>query len=389
MKHKTKEQKLSSMRYIRHNKRRVSVLIISLSLCLAIIYVTNFLIMSTKSTAKKAWLDPYERMCRIGISLDFDEKEYGDMNIDEMKEIWNKMYREFANKLDGAEDVVKAFPASATWINITPPIAQIGYHIPMIEPEYADILLDHMDAKLIDGRLPENPKEIVLDKATMLNNFFEVGMTYGEEEYTITGMLDCNLYFGYGIMEEEQRYHTIYLLTDKRVEDAAKYFSVIGREYDKENDYVIDYNYQMDDFTKYVKNEMEAATKYIYIGIFVLLFVSLFVVYTTYLRDRHNEWCLYCSIGYSRRAIYLSIIGELLFTFVTAVLIGLAVTALMVYALDIIIMKPKGIACQYFYPDKITEVVSAFVLFFGLLQIPIRYALYKIRTIDAMEDDLY
>ncbi len=388
MKQKTKEQKLSPMRYIRNNKRRVSVLIVSLSLCLAIIYVTNFLIMSTNSTCKKSWLDPYERMCKIGVTLDLDGEEYRDMNEDETNEIWKEMYREFANKLDGAEDVIKAFPASSTWIDIKPPIAQTGYHIPMIEPEYADILLDHMEAKLIEGRLPENPNELVLDKATMLNNFFEVGETYGEGEYTITGMLDCDLYFGYGIMDAKL-YNSIYILTDKRVDDATKYFPVIGREYDKENDYVMDYTTQTDDFKNYVENEMEAATKYIYIGIFVLLFISLFVVYTTYLRDRHNEWCLYCSIGYSRRSIYLSIIGELLFTFVTAVLIGLVITALLVYALDMIIMKPKGIACQYFYPDKITEVVCAFVLFFGLLQIPIRYALYKIRTIDAMEDDMY
>ena len=157
----------------------------------------------------------------------------------------------------------------------------------------------------------------------------------------------------------------------------------------KDYDYVEDYSFWMDEYDKYIKSQLVDATKYIYTGIFVILFISLFVVYTTYLRDRHNEWCLYCSIGYSRKSIYFSIMGELLFTFITAIVIGLVITGAMVFSLDMIMMKPKGISCQYFYPDKIAEILCAFVLFFGMLQIPIRYALYKIRTIDAMEDDMY
>jgi len=81
--------------------------------------------------------------------------------------------------------------------------------------------------------------------------------------------------------------------------------------------------------------------------------------------------------------------GELLFTFAAAIVAGIILTTAMVFALDAMMMKPRGIMCQYFYPDKIAEILCAFVLFFGLLQLPIRYALYKIRTIDAMEDDLY
>ena len=81
--------------------------------------------------------------------------------------------------------------------------------------------------------------------------------------------------------------------------------------------------------------------------------------------------------------------GELLFTFIGAILAGTVITTAMVFLLDALMMSQKGMMCQYFYPDKILEILCAFVLFFGLLQLPIRYALYKIRTIDAMEDDLY
>lgn len=390
MEQKTKEQKLSPMRYIRNNKRRVSVLIVSLCLCLTIIYVANFLIMSTDATARKLFLAPMERMCAIGLSyenLGITDEDLNEENLPKLKEKMNQKHIEYAKKLDGAENVVKAIPYAPANVNIKPPIAMLGYNIPLIEPEYADALLEHMGAKLIEGRLPEKPNEIVLDKASMLNNGFVVGGKKGEK-YTITGILDCDLYFGYGI-RSEQRYVGLYILTDKRVDDAEKYFEVLGLKFEKDYDYVEDYSFWMDEYDKYIKSQLVDATKYIYTGIFVILFISLFVVYTTYLRDRHNEWCLYCSIGYSRKSIYFSIMGELLFTFITAIVIGLVITGAMVFSLDMIMMKPKGISCQYFYPDKIAEILCAFVLFFGMLQIPIRYALYKIRTIDAMEDDMY
>ncbi|MBE6858180.1 MAG: ABC transporter permease [Ruminococcus sp.] len=390
MEQKTKEQKLSPMRYIRNNKRRVSVLIVSLCLCLTIIYVANFLIMSTDATARKLFIGPMERMCAIGLSyenLGITDEDLNEENLPKLKEKMNQKHIEYAKKLDSAENVVKAIPYAPANVNIKPPIAMLGYNIPLIEPEYADALLEHMGAKLIEGRLPEKPNEIVLDKASMLNNGFVVGGKKGEK-YTITGILDCDLYFGYGI-RSEQRYVGLYILTDKRVDDAEKYFEVLGLKFEKDYDYVEDYSFWMDEYDKYIKSQLVDATKYIYTGIFVILFISLFVVYTTYLRDRHNEWCLYCSIGYSRKSIYFSIMGELLFTFITAIVIGLIITGAMVFSLDMIMMKPKGISCQYFYPDKIAEILCAFVLFFGMLQIPIRYALYKIRTIDAMEDDMY
>ncbi|MBQ7009815.1 MAG: ABC transporter permease [Ruminococcus sp.] len=390
MKQNTKEQKISPMRYVRNNKRRVSVLIVSLCLCFAIIYVANFLIMSTDATARKIWVDSMENSCDIGFSLDnldVSDEDFDTMETSELIEKMNSKYKEYAKKLEEDENIIKAIPFASLNLTIKPPIGMLVYNIPMIDPENADILMKHNGAKLIEGKLPEKPYEIIIDKATMLNNNFKVGDKYNDK-FTITGMLECDIYFGYGIIPDT-RYVGLNVLTKKRIDDAKVFFSTLGLEYVEGSDFVNDYNTFYKDYEIYVVDEMQQSTKYIYIGIFVLLFVSLFVVYTTYLRDRHNEWCLYCSIGYSRRSIYLSIMGELLFTFITAILSGVIITAVMVIALDMIIMKPKGITCQYFYPDKITEILCAFVLFIGLLQIPIKYALYKIRTIDAMEDDLY
>lgn len=386
MEQKIKSQKLSPMRYIRNNKRRVSVLVVSLSLCIAIIYVVNFLVMTTDAMSRNVFLDTRKLSCVIGFTLNFEDDEYADKDNDELKKIWNDIYRENAQKLDQEENIVKAIPFYPVNIQISPPVGTLGFNLPFIDTENADVLLEHMGATLLEGHLPEKPNEIALDKATMLNRGFSVGEKIND--YTITAILKCDYYFGYGIIGNE-RYLGLNILTKECVEDATTLFPLIGREYNKDTDLLDDYNTFMHDYEVYVKKELVDSTKYIYVGIFILLFVSLFVVYTTYLRDRHNEWCLYCSIGYSRRSIYLSIMGELLFTFIVAILAGTVITTAMVFILDALMMSQKGMICQYFYPDKILEILCAFVLFFGLLQLPIRYALYKIRTIDAMEDDLY
>ena len=121
----------------------------------------------------------------------------------------------------------------------------------------------------------------------------------------------------------------------------------------------------------------------------MLLSISLFIVYTTYLRDRRDEWCLYSSIGYSRKTIYFSILRELLFTFAAALLIGAVIIVLAEIIINLVMIEPQGLKCRYFYPDTIVEILCAYTLLLGVLQIPVRYALFKIRTIDAMDDDLY
>ena len=76
MEQKIKSQKLSPMRYIRNNKRRVSVLVVSLSLCIAIIYVVNFLVMTADAMARNVFLDTRKLSCVIGFTLNFEDDEY-------------------------------------------------------------------------------------------------------------------------------------------------------------------------------------------------------------------------------------------------------------------------------------------------------------------------
>ena len=80
---------------------------------------------------------------------------------------------------------------------------------------------------------------------------------------------------------------------------------------------------------------------------------------------------------------------ELLFTFVLSFVIGIGITALSVVLIDLLYITPNGLNCKYLNLDAIKDVILDFLIFFAILQIPVRYALYRIKTIDALGDDLY
>ena len=152
---------------------------------------------------------------------------------------------------------------------------------------------------------------------------------------------------------------------------------------------IFDYNYGKEIMQNQIQNAISTSTSYMYGGVLIILLLLLMVIYTMYLRERHNEWCLYYSIGFSKMSIYLSAMRELLFTFGAAVLAGTAVIIVSVVLLKYFAIDPYGLKCRYFDMNSIQTILCSYSFLLGMLQIPVQYALSRIRTIDAMEDDLY
>jgi hypothetical protein len=82
------------------------------------------------------------------------------------------------------------------------------------------------------------------------------------------------------------------------------------------------------------------------------------------------------------------VMKELLFSIISGIVLGTLLTAAGGAALDFFMVRQLGMSCKYFYPDVIIKILSAYVLLLGLLQLPIRYALFRISTVDAIDDDL-
>lgn len=376
------EQKLSAMNYIKNNKKRVSVLIVSLSLCFVLFYLTQFLLSTTEETMSSIAIENAKKIQYASLST----QTLGA----ETNEEYEKKLSELADKLKKHEGVNEIYLSDFIYVPVAPAIGRLYYELPLVKKEELTEILERVGTKVIEGRLPKEKWEIVLDSASMKNNNFELnGYTDEDKVYKIVGILDTDQYFGCGLSSDESSAR-IMMIFSEGIEDISAELRKEGIKINQNfGDEVYDYKWG----EKYIKEEVvdaiENSEKIIYAGIIIVLFISLIVVYTMYLRDRHNELCLYYSIGYSRKTIYFSIMKEILFTFGIALIAGGLIILSSVILMKYLFIEPQGIKCQYLQLRTIFEILCEYVLLIGVLQLPIRYALYKIRTIDAIEDDLY
>lgn len=390
-------QKLSAMNYIKNNRRRVAVLVVSLGLCFVLTYLTNFLLMSTEETFRVALVENAKKVQYLyfagsSLGVDIDNPDYEAL----LEEYYEKNL-ELVERLKTHEGVEQVYYTHVIYNVIDAAIGNWGLEVPLVEAEELPRLLSHCEVEVCEGRMPQHPGELVLDKASMSNGDYSIGDYLDEESYgetyQIVGVLDSERYWGCGIVPEEgvlnDADRQIVVLSDGSIKDMTKLLKTEGIEVRDTYDSVVDETEGEQTLKEQVTDVISTSTDVVYIGIMVLLALALFIVYTTYLRDRYNEWCLYCSIGYSRKTIYHAILKELLFTFGVAIAGGLIIIAVSVVGVDILMFRPAGLRCRYFYPQTIFEIACSYTLLFGVLQIPVRHALYKIRTIDAMEDDLY
>lgn len=381
------EQKLSAMKYIKNNKRRVSVLIVSLSLCCVLIYLLNFLLSTTKESYEELLVEKPEKIQYI----ELPGYAYGmEPETENYLEVYYQNELRLAGEIEQQEGVYEVMISQIIFAEILAIVGQCPYEIPCVEAQNIPVLLEHMGATLKEGRLPSQPGEIVLDESTMANGDYRIGDKLYTDDFTIVGVIDCDTYFGCGVEVENESYgKVICVLTDGSITDWSEQLHKMGYKFDEEDADIADVKNGETDLKKNIIDSINKPVNTVYAGVLIILSISLLVVYTMYLRDRRNEWCLYCSIGYSRKNIYYSIMRELLFTFIAALAIGSVLLIISMIALDYAMIRPLGLRCSYFMPKVLGEMAASYVLLFGILQIPVRYALYKIRTIDAIEDDLY
>lgn len=385
-------QKLSAMRYIKNNKRRASVLIVSLCLCFVVTYLTNFLL-STNTESFRALFEytpkRIQYLSLAGSSLGLDVK---NLSNEELVPLYYEKMEQLSEKLKEQEGIKEVYYAECLYAAVYPLVGSMSFEVPLVPQEEIPVILKHMGATLIEGHLPEAPGEIVLDSATIKNQdrYSLGGAFYTDTDYfRIVGIIECDTYFGCGIPHPDLPRSESLIVLSKGIDDFAPVLAKEGIIPRENYDTVQDYKYCQKMYEEEVLTAIGDSTTYVYLGITLLLFISLFIVYTTYLRDRQDEWCLYCSIGYSRKTIYFSILRELLFTFVTALLLGAVLIGLSEIILYFVMIEPAGLKCRFFYPEVLFEILCTYVLLLGFLQIPVRLALWKIRTVDAMEDDLY
>ena len=388
-------QKLSAMNYIKNNRRRTAVLIVALSLCFVLTYLTQFLLSTTEESFRSICVENTRKIQYINLaasSLGLDVS----LDLEELMPLYVQANQELGERLETHPGVKKVIYSQILYEYIMPAIGQMTVELPLVEPEEVPVLLEHMGAVLAEGRMPEVPGEMVLDQASMKNNGYALDGYFNEismgTSYKIVGVLDYDGYFGCGIAYEmgsaASGYNMLIVLSEG-IEDMSALLLDEGIEVRDTYDNIFDYKEGLELLQTGVIDVIGNSTRFIYVGVILLLSIALIIVYTMYLRDRHEEWCLYSSIGYARRTVYFSILRELLYTFVAALAIGAVLILGGEVLLDAVMIQPSGLKCRYFAPSTLGEILCTYVLIFGILQIPVRYALYKIRTVDALEEDMY
>lgn len=365
------KQSLSPLPYIRNNRKRILVLILSFSFYLTMIYGVRYIFSSTTYTFEQLLANQYKKAPYLFATE--------DMSPEEKQEDLRKVCDQF-NRLN---EVSIAFPAS--YLNGGRIKTTIGYEYfsyPITEAKYIPPYLSHFNATLMDGKIPTEPGELIADQKYMKNNQLELG----DEPipgFHIVGIVQSDYYLIIGVNKDYYDY-SIHVLMNDSTGDFERLCKEINIPFAYD---VNTYETGLFAINKDVGNSLRLSTNLIFIISTVVLFLCLLVVIQMYFRDRNDEWCLYHSLGYSIRSIYNLAMKELLFILGVSCILCLGLLALILPLFYRFAILPNGLLIQYFHPDVIFQMVAVLTLFLGICQIPLASSLHRIKTVDILDEE--
>jgi ABC-type antimicrobial peptide transport system permease subunit len=145
------------------------------------------------------------------------------------------------------------------------------------------------------------------------------------------------------------------------------------------NDYRAFYD---DDVVKSIDSSMDI----IILVVMIFLAISVIVAYVSFMRNRVSEYCLYSSIGYSKKSIYAMMMREMIIIFAAGIIIGAMIAGVIVIFLNKTAVEPMGLIGKLVDLNQISKIMTAIICIIGLLQIPAVMTINSIKTIDMIED---
>lgn len=249
----------------------------------------------------------------------------------------------------------------------------------MDNKEDVKTLMDYKDAKLVSGRLPEAPGEILVDEK-LAKNMGDKVLEYMSDRYYIVGQCESDYYLALGMaLSSENDINLIVFHPD----DGKDYGQMI-KDTGIEIYYVMDYESQHKGVMEDV-GSLLSVERLIQLSCGIMLAICLLVVLSLHIMDRHEEWCLMNSIGFSSGEIYSMALRELLFCFVMAFGIGVVFSAAEGIAFDKLLCAPIGVHIDLFRKSTIPVVIGVMTAIYGCAQIPLFVNIRKVCTVDAIE----
>lgn len=361
------KNQLSALPYLKNNKRRVAVLITSLSLFIALIYLIGFLLSGLYESFKIISIHTPDRLVYIEAS-DYKGTSTDQKLLDSIPKI---------KKLKTVDEV---FPVGVTHTSISPPLGHCTIEVPLTTKENIPKILDHMGATLIKGRLPKYDGELIMDSNLMKNASHKIGDEM-QGGYKIVGIVACDNYLCTGINFELYE-SSLLILSNTPNTDYTSLTKSLPFPHSVNDGVTGRRIYQKD-----IVPSIKPTNDILILSTLLMLSLCLIVVINMYIRDRHEEWCLYYSIGYSSQTIYYLALKELLITIGISCLIGAILSIIGVGILYAKLYMNRGLLCRFISSDSLCSIVVSLLFIFSVCQIPIYFSLKKIRTIDVLESE--
>jgi ABC-type antimicrobial peptide transport system permease subunit len=245
--------------------------------------------------------------------------------------------------------------------------------------------MNYQGIKLAEGYVPSKPGEIIIDSTMARNLKLTIGDKISGFDYTITGIAKSKYYFACAVDDYSTWNPGLLILSNGKHKDYLSLCKQLG--YPPNKIRLDDYINGKQDFLTNIVEILVLSKNLITILSSILLSICIIVVFHMYIHDRHEEWCLYHSIGFSIKDVFLLANRELLLSFSLAVLFASAVSTVFVILLKLLLIIPMGIMCTPFIPSEMLNILCILIMLFGILQIPLSFAMHRIKTIDAISEE--
>lgn len=386
------KSRLSAMKYIKNNKRASFVLILALALTFMAMYVVAFCFIVTIESFKPICLELPKKICYVNLTsetLGVDPEDYGE-DTKEFAKAYREARDKFKENLEKVDGISKVYYAQTLHAQYTAIGGEFGVPFPLVEPGEVPFIAEHLGAELIEGRFPEGDGEIVADEHILKNNGMQVGDWFLRDNYgevfKVVGVLRSDNMACVGTPNGGYNtgwYHII--LCDEKTavfSDLAEKLGLTLHELDG----ISDLESSRESYDESVVDVVQAVIEIVLLVVMIFLTIAVLVAYISFMRNRVNEYCLYASIGYSKKSIYGLIMREMFILFVLGIVIGAIVSIGVMELVYLFVIEPKGLVAKWFLDDQLLRIAAAFAVIVGVLQIPILIAVNKIKTIDLMED---
>jgi len=375
---------LSARVYLMRNRRRVGVLVIAVALFVTMQYLVAYLLSSATAPLYSTEVELTEKLQTVYLRYEQNMRE-----TEEFSGIVAEDLAAVSALLHTDERVDHVIPMADTYVLLRSMTGTSGILVALVSPEDRDTLFEYLDCALVAGEMPDEPGEVMLDRRTAANADLGIGDTFSSDTFTVVGITEMSSYFGIGIPPEGLEKTGAVILSEGKGVD----FNAMFDGNDKiETQGVITVRDNVSGPSWYhedIESSLGNSSYFITLISAIVVGVCLVIVLSMYMRDRHEEWCLLYSIGFSEKEIYGCAFREQLLTFAMGTAIGAVLTVAGVLLMKTLVFEPDGLVTFPVMTDKMFAILCVLALMIGICQISIVSALRRIRTVDIIEEDTF